>query len=225
MSVPALLQALHEAADPAFAKKMQHFGIRHDVPAFGVRMPVLRAMAKPYRRQHELALALWAEPYHEAKILATLVEDYAQVTRAQADHWSAELYSWDVCDQWCSNGLYQTELAPQLIEAYAASEAEFVRRVAFVLIAVRAVKAKKVPDGDFLPYLELLQQYAFDERIYVKKAISWALRSIGKRRPNLLEYVWALVEILAESDHAAARWIATDARRDLLKHAARTDNK
>ena len=227
MSTPLqqLLHALQQQADPAFAKGLQRFGIPSGTRAFGVRLPVLRQLARPHRNDHALALALWEQPHHETKILATLVEDHTQITRPQADDWAVQLYSWDLCDQWCTNVLYKSDLTPTLIVEYAQREEEFARRGAFVLIAVLAVKAKKLPDAQLLPYLDLIQAHVYDDRIYVKKAVNWALRNLGKNRPSLLPEVKILAQALAEDAHATARWIGKDALRDLKRHAERQANR
>ena len=190
------------------------FGI-NTARAYGVSLAVLRPFARRLKRDHDLALALWASGVHEARLLAAFVDEPAKVTPAQMDAWAADFDSWDLCDQVCGSLFDRTPYVERKIVEWAADEREFVRRAAFALAAMYAVHAKKVPDEAFLPFLDLIEKYATDPRNFVKKAVNWALRQIGKRSPGLHAPALALAEKLAASDDKAARWIGKDAAREL----------
>ena len=193
---------------------MARFGINTE-KAFGVSMAAARPLARRYRRQHDLAAELWASGVHEARILAALVDDPKLVTRKQMDAWAAEFNSWDLCDQACMKLFAKTPHASEMIAKWARDEREFVRRAAFATIAGYAVSAKNAADEDFLPFLALVEAHATDSRNFVKKAVNWALRQIGKRSPALHSPALALAKKLAASDDRTARWIGKEALREL----------
>lgn len=195
-------------------KGMARFGIEVD-NAFGISMAALRPLARRHRRNHKLALQLWRSGKHEARILASLIDDPKEVTRDQMDRWAADFDSWDVCDQACMKLFSATPFVSQKAEEWAADEREFVRRAAFAMIAGFAVHAKEVPDADFLPFLDLIEQTAKDGRNFVKKAVNWALRQIGKRSPMLHPHALALARKLADSDDRVERWVGRDAVKEL----------
>jgi 3-methyladenine DNA glycosylase AlkD len=209
-SALAQLQAL---ADPDGAQGMAHFGIRA-AQALGVSMPDIRQIAKG-QRDHELALGLWESGIHEARILAGLVDDPRQVTPEQMDAWAAAFDSWDVCDQCCINLFVKTPYAVERACAWCEQEPEYTRRAGFVMMAVLAVHNKKLPDEVFRSFLPLCVEYATDGRNFVRKAVNWALRQIGKRRPSLRPEVIETLEQIQQIDSPAARWIAADALREL----------
>nr|WP_280514516.1 DNA alkylation repair protein [Chthonobacter albigriseus] len=196
---------------------MARYGIRTDNAA-GAGIPALRAIARDHRRDHALALALWATGGHEERILAGMVEDVAAATPAQLDAWVADLDSWDVCDQVVPQ-FDRIPEAPDLLLRWVADEREFVRRAGFVMIAARAVHGKDIPDEAFLPYLDLIEAHAEDDRNFVCKAVNWALRQIGKRSPALRLPAVACAERLIGRDNRTARWIGRDARRELTSRA------
>lgn len=195
---------------------MRRFGINSDM-AFGIRIPVLRTLAKKHRNNHELALQLWQSQYHEARILASMVDNPKLVTASQMDDWVINFNSWDLCDQVCSNLFVKTPFVIEKIEEYSQKEDEFVKRTAFSMIAALTVKGKNVEDKVFIELLQLCESQAWDQRNYVKKAVNWALRQIGKKNLNLWEHAVAASERILKQNTTSARWIANDALRELKR--------
>ncbi len=190
------------------------FGITID-RAFGVSMAALRPLAKRHKSNHRLAAALWKTGWHEARILAALIDDPAKVTPQQMDRWAAAFDSWDLCDQACMKLFVKTPHAMDKIRQWADDDREFVRRAAFALLASCALKGSRVPDTELLPLLPLIERHATDSRNFVKKAVNWALRQIGKRSLALHGPALALAEKLAASEDRSARWIGRDAAKEL----------
>jgi 3-methyladenine DNA glycosylase AlkD len=197
---------------------MARFGINTE-RAFGVSMEVLKTIARKHRRDHELAAALWESGYHEARILAALVEDPARVTPKQMDLWAADFDSWDLCDQASMRVFARTSHVNQKVVKWAKDKREFVRRAAFATIAGYAVAGKKVAEAEFIAFLAVIEDCSSDERNFVRKAVNWALRQIGKRSPSLHGPALALARKLAASDDKTARWIGKDAVRELTDPA------
>lgn len=193
---------------------MARFGINSD-HAFGVSMAILRPMSRPYQKRSDLAASLWATGKHEARILAALIEDPKRITPAQMDQWVADFDSWDLCDQASMKLFAASPHVHAKVPEWAADDREFVRRAAFATIAGYAVHAKKAPDAELLDYLPLIERYATDGRNFVKKAVNWALRQIGKRSPELHSPALALARKLSDSNDRAARWVGRDAVREL----------
>jgi 3-methyladenine DNA glycosylase AlkD len=210
----ALLAELAALGSAENRAGMARFGINTD-DAFGVSMTTLRPLARRHRRDHDLALALWKTGKHEARILAALIDDPKEVTPEQMDEWTADFDSWDLCDQACMKLFAATPFVARKAKQWAKDEREFVRRAAFALIAGYTVHAKKAPDEEFLPFLDLIERHADDGRNFVKKAVNWALRQIGKRSPTLHKPALRLAEKLAASDDRTARWIGRDAVKEL----------
>ncbi len=193
---------------------MARFGINTD-RAYGISMTALRPLARRYRRKHALAAVLWRSGKHEARILAALIDDPKLVTSKQMDRWVADFDSWDLCDQACMKLFSATPFVMEKVQRWAKDEREFVRRAAFALIAGYAVHAKTVPDKEFLPFLTLIERHSGDNRNFVKKAVNWALRQIGKRSVTLHPAALALAEKLAASQDRVARWIGRNAVKEL----------
>ncbi len=193
---------------------MARYGIRVE-EAFGVPMPVVRKMARELGRDQELAVALWESGIHEARILAGLVAEPERVTKTLAEKWVKQLDSWDVCDQLCMNLLRKTSFAHEKALAWSSRRAEFVKRAGFALMAVLAVHDKAAADAKFNPFLEAIARQSTDERNFVKKAVNWALRQIGKRNVRLNRKALSTARQIAGLDTKAARWIAKDAIREL----------
>jgi len=209
-----IIATLRSLANPKNVAGMARYGINSS-DAFGVSMPVLRQMARQYRRQHSLALELWQSGVHEARIMAALVDDPKQVTARQMDDWVRDFASWDVCDQVCSNLFDKTPFAHATILDWTQRRAEYVKRAGFVLMAALAVHDKKAPDELFLSFLPLIEREAGDERNFVRKAVNWALRQIGKRNARLKVAAIASARRILKQDTPPARWIARDALREL----------
>ncbi len=192
---------------------MARFGIATD-RALGIPNAVINPIARLVKRDHDRALALWATGIREARILATATDEPAKVTRSQIDAMAAEFDSWEIVDH-AAHLIFDANLAHETIPAYAEDEREFVRRTAFSTIATAAVHLKKEPDETFIAWLRIVDAYARDDRNFVKKAVNWALRQVGKRSPALHAPALALAEKLAASDDKTARWIGKDAVREL----------
>ena len=222
----AVMDELAGMASEANRAGMARYGIKTD-DAFGVPVPELRRIAKGHRRDHELALALWQTGSHEARLLAGMVDDPAQVTEEQMESWAGDFDSWDVCDQVTSNLFDKTPFAYDKVAEWGGREDEWVKRAAFATAAALAVQDKKAADERFVPILALVRREAGDDRNFVKKAVNWALRNIGKRNAALhAAAIETATAILAEADARAAadrrdpaarsgRWIARDALREL----------
>lgn len=211
-----LLAELRAETDPENIAGQRRFGIRPQTEQLGASMVRLRALAKSHRRNQALAEALWAHPVHEARILAALTADPRQFTPELADAWVTDLDSWDVCDQVVVGVLRETDFAFAKVREWAGREPEFERRAAFSLMANLALKRKKEPHQTFIDFLPLIDRAADDDRNFVKKAVNWALRQIGKRdSETCLAAALDLAEELAARDSRAARWIGRDALREL----------
>jgi 3-methyladenine DNA glycosylase AlkD len=200
--------------DPSRLEEMARYGIRTD-QAVGVTVTELRRLARGLRPDHELAAVLWASGIHEARILASLVDEPALVSEAQADAWVADLDSWDVCDGVCGNLLDRTPFALDKAVEWSSREPEFEKRAAFALMACAAVHRRDLPDAAFASVLPVIREQATDERTCVKTAVSWALRQIGKRSAELNARAIRTAEQIERIDARSARWIAHDALREL----------
>lgn len=210
----AVLARLRALADPANVEGMARFGIRPAKP-LGVSVTTLRKLARPLGKDHALARDLWASGFHEARILATMVDEPAKVTRAQMDRWAKAFDSWDVCDQACANLFDKTPFAVEKAVEWSAREREFEKRAGFALMAALAWHDKDAPDSTFRAFLPHVRRGARDERNFVRKAASWALRQTGKRNAALHALALKEARALAEGDDKAARWVGRDAMRDL----------
>src|SRR5947207_4324215 len=184
MRLPAILDELRSLGDPAGREGMARFGINAE-RALGIRIPQLRAIARRVGKDHELAAELWASGIHEARLLACFIDDPSQVTEAQMEAWAAEFDSWDLVDQCCGNLFDRTPFAYAKAAEWAGREEEFVKRAGFAMMAELAVHDKRAPDERFEPFLPLIEREAPDRRNFVRKAVNWALREIGKRNAAL----------------------------------------
>lgn len=220
VSVGAILERLRSLGDPRNCEGMGRFGINVE-KAYGVSMPALRKLAKELGRDHELASDLWDSQIHEARILACLIDDPKLVTEAQMDSWVKDFDSWDVCDQCCMNLFDKTPYAYKKVIEWSCRKEEFVRRAAFSLMATLAVHDKKAADDVFLSFFPAIAAAASDDRNFVKKAVNWALRQIGKRNPVLNKVAIRAAEEIFRVDAVSARWIAADALRELRSDAVR----
>ena len=218
MNYPDIIKRLKALSDPKAVEGMARYGINPD-NTYGVSMPNLRKMAKEIGINHALAQQLWASGIHEAKILATLVEDVNMVTEEQVESWVGDFDSWDVCDQCCINLLRNTRFAYVKAAEWSSREQEFVKRAGFVLMACLVVSDKKEDNTKFEKFLPIIKREASDNRIYVKKAVNWALRQIGKRNLYLNRKAIATAREILEIDSKSARWIASDAIRELTSQA------
>lgn len=208
-----IIAHLEQLASAENRAGMARFGIETG-RAFGVGNSRLRPLARKLKRDHQRAAALWASGWREARLLACFTEEPAKVTKEQAKAWAADLDSWEVVDH-AADLFVEAGLAHELIPVFAADEREFVRRTAFSMLAMGAVHLKKEPDETFLGWLPLVEEHADDPRNFVKKAVNWALRQIGKRSMVLHAPALALAEGLAASQDRTERWIGRDAVKEL----------
>jgi 3-methyladenine DNA glycosylase AlkD len=215
MTYEEILRELKKHANKANVEGMARFGI-NPKGTLGLSMPTLRTLAKRIGTNHDLAGRLWRSGIHEARILAALIDDPAQVTPAQMESWIKDFDSWDVCDQVCGNLFDRTRFARRKAVVWTKKNPEYERRAGFALMAALAWHDKDAKDEMFLEYLPVIERYAFDERNFVKKAVNWALRNIGKRNLALNKAAVACARRIAKQNSRAARWIAKDALRELM---------
>jgi len=215
MTASELIALLRSLKNPANVAGQRRFGITPKTEHLGISMAVLRPLARPHRRNHALAVELWASGIHEARLLAALIEDSKKVNRAQANRWARDFDSWDICDQVCGEVLPYVPFAIEKALAWSRRENEFVKRAGFVLMARMAVRRKDLPDDEFKKFLPVIRREATDDRNFVRKAANWALRQIGKRNPALRRAAISEARAIAKIDSRAARWIAADALREL----------
>jgi len=215
-----IIKKLKSLANPKNVEGMARFGINSQ-KTLGVSIPVLRKMAKEIGKNHQLALELCDSGIHEARILAGYLDEPEKVTEKQMEKWVKDFDSWDVCDQVCPSLFDKTSFVWKKIKEFTQRKEEFVKRTGFTLMACLAVHDKKAQDKDFIKLLPIIKREAADERNFVRKAVNWALRQIGKRSKNLnKEAVKAAKEIL-EMEDKTAKWIATDALRELTSQAVK----
>ena len=184
---------------------------------FGVSVGDLRELGKKVGRDHELALALWESGWYEARMLTAFVDEPARVTPSQMDRWARDFDNWAICDALCFHLFDKTPHAWKKVEQWSGRREEFVKRAGFALLASVALHDKEAPDEPFLRALPLIEREAHDGRNFVKKAVSWALRAIGKRNPALRAEAMTLAKRLADSEDASERWVGKDAARDLAR--------
>lgn len=213
MTSADVLSRLKRMANPRNVEGMARFGIATR-GTLGISIYALRPLAREIGVDHRLAGQLWASGIHEARILAGFIEDPARVTDAQMERWVKSFDSWDVCDQ-VTEVFVRTPAARRKIRQWAAREEEFVKRAAFTMIAEVAAHDKAAADASFEPFFTLIRAGASDDRNYVRKAVSWALRNIGKRNLALNRRAVAVARELAAEPSRAARWVASDVLREL----------
>lgn len=213
MTYEKVLSSLKKLANPLNVEGMARFGISSE-GTLGVSVADVRALAKTIEKNHELAEQLWQSKIHEARILASIIDKPEWVTEAQMESWVVDFDSWDICDQVCGNLFSWTPFATAKVSEWAQREETFVRRAAFALIAYMGHN-KKIGDEQFRAFFPLIAEYAFDDRNFVKKAVNWALRTIGKRNEALRKEAIKVATNILEQPHPAAKWIARDALREL----------
>jgi 3-methyladenine DNA glycosylase AlkD len=220
MTADEVLARLQALADRTRLAGMARYGIATE-NACGVTVAELRTLAKEIGRDHDLAAALWDSAVHEARILASLVDDPGLVDDAQFERWAAGFDSWDLCDQVCQNLFRYAPPAWSKAVEWTTRPELFVKRAGFSLMAGLAVAEKRADDDSFVALLPALAAGADDDRPLVRKGASWALRSIGKRGPGLRNAALAVAEELAARPEPGARWVGLDARRELRGRASR----
>ena len=209
-----ILKRLKSLSNPDAVMGMARFGINPE-NTYGISIPDLRKMAKEIGRDHPLAQELWSSGIHEARILAGMIDDHKMVTEEQMESWVKDFDYWDVCDQCCMNLFEETKSAYQKCVEWSSREEEFVKRAGFVLMARLAVSDKSAKDEMFLKFLPVIEREAIDNRNFVKKAVNWALRQIGKRNIQLNKMAIRTAKKIQGMDSKSAKWIASDAIQEL----------
>jgi len=218
MQYEEILKRLKSLSNPDAVAGMARFGISPK-NTYGVSIPNLRKIAKEVGKNHLLAQQLWTSAIHEARILASMIDKSEVVTEKQMESWAKDFDSWDVCDQVCSNLFDKTPFAYRKAIEWSKRDEEFVKRAGFVLMATLSVHDKKAGDKQFEKFLPIIKRETTDERNFVKKAINWALRQIGKRNLTLNRKTIKTAKEIQEMDSKSAKWIASDALRELTSDA------
>ena len=217
-SVEKVLKKLRVKAKPEQLEGMARYGIQVE-KRLGVSIPDMRMISKELGKDHRLAMRLWKSGVPDARIVAAMIDEPEKVSETQMESWVNEINSWDVCDQVCMNLFEKTPLAWKKILDWSSREEEFVKRAAFALIACLAWHDKKAKDAEFIRLFPIIELAAEDERNYVKKAVNWALRNIGKRNLRLNRAAIRTAKRILRINSKAARWIASDAIRELSSEA------
>jgi len=220
MQPEEILAKLKSMSDPRAVEGMARFGI-NPKNTYGVSIPKLRALTREVGKDHVLAQQLWSSGVHEARILACMIDSPELVTEEQMERWVKDFDSWDVCDQCCSNLFDKTKSAHEKAVEWSKRNEEFVKRAGFVLMAALAVHDKKTKDDQFLGFLPLIKRESIDDRNFVKKAVNWALRQIGKRSLKLNREAIETAKEILKIDSKSARWIASDALKELKSEAVK----
>jgi 3-methyladenine DNA glycosylase AlkD len=212
--------------DPKNVEGMARFGISPE-NNYGVSVTAIRKFAKTIGKDHEMALQLWDSGIREARMVAALIEDPQNVTEKQIESWVSDLNSWDICDHCCGHLFDKTKFAYFKAFEWSKREPEFEKRAGFALMAWLPIHDKKVNDEKFLKFLPVIKRESHDDRNYVKKAVNWALRNIGKRSQFLNKKAIKTAEEIKKMDAKSAKWIANDAIRELTseKVQARLNKK
>ena len=213
-----ILNKLKSLSNPKAVAGMARFGINPE-NTYGISIPNLRKMAKQIGKDHTLAHHLWALGIHEARILAGMIDVPEVVTEKQMEQWVKEFDSWDVCDQVCMNLFEDTSFAFKKAIAWSRRKEEFIKRAGFVMMARLAVSDKKTEDKQFEKFLPIIKRESNDERNFVKKAVNWALRQIGKRNRRLNKKAIETAKEIQKINSKSAKWIASDALRELTSKA------
>ena len=219
MNCAGILQLLASRPDPSAVEGMARFGIAAKKVYGGWSAPALRMLAREIGRDHALAQELWASEIYEARVLATLLDEPEKVTARQMNQWAKDFDNWAICDAACLNVFRYVRFAHLKCREWSRRREEFVKRAGFALMAGLAVADKAASDDAFLKFLPLIKRAALDERNMVKKGVNWALRQMGKRNARLNRAALAACREIYRLDSRAARWIASDARRELQSRA------
>jgi len=218
MEYQEIIKKLKSKANPKNVVGMAKFGI-NPVNTLGVTIPNLRALAKKIGKDRVLAKKLWDSKIHEARILAGMIDEAEEVSAKEMDKWVRDFDSWDVCDQVCMNFFRYAKGACQKCVEWSGKKDEFVKRAGFALMAALAFAKNDMNDAEFKKFLPIIKREATDERNYVKKAVNWALRQIGKRNMVLNKEAIKIAREILKIDSKVAKWIAADALRELTSAA------
>jgi 3-methyladenine DNA glycosylase AlkD len=215
-SANEVLNELRSLSDPKGLVGMARFGDRPSKAFGGISNPTLHGIARRIGKNHALAQELWASGYHEARLLACMIDEPAKVTEDQVESWVSDFDSWTVCDDCCSHLFDRLPFAYRKAHEWSAREEEFVKRAGFAMMAVLAVHDKRATDEKFLEFLPLIKAKSDDGRNFVRKAVNWALRQIGKRNANLNKAAIEIAREMHDLGSSSAKWIASDALRELM---------
>jgi len=218
MKYEKVIKKLKSLSNPEAIIGMARYGITPE-NTYGVSIPNLRKIAKEIGKSHKLAQKLWATNIRETKILASMIEDPEIVSEQQIEDWVKEFNYWEICDQCCMNLFEKTRFAYKKAVEWSSREKEFVKRAGFVLMARLVVSDKKADDDKFEKFFSIIKREATDDRNFVKKAVNWALRQIGKRNLNLNGKAIKIAKEIQEMDSKSAKWIASDTIRELTSKA------
>ncbi|WP_436517530.1 DNA alkylation repair protein [Ekhidna sp. To15] len=214
-SLDHILKDLHEMSDPEYISKMEYFGIKGAPKALGIKNAILKPYAKELGKDQSLANKLWDQPIHECKHLAILMAEPKIFTEEIAEKWTRECYSWDLVDGIGMKLLPKTPYALAKVEEWSHREEEYEKRMAFALIVGITLHHKKAPNEKFAQFFPIIERESWDERNFVKKAVNWALRQIGKKNLTLNKQAIEVAGRIKLQGTKAARWIAADALREL----------
>jgi 3-methyladenine DNA glycosylase AlkD len=214
VSVEEVIKRLEAKARPDQLEGMARFGMVTE-GRLGVSIPDMREMAKELGKDHKLAAQLWETGISEARILAAMVDEPDKLSEAQMENWVKGINSWDVCDQVCQNLFEKSPLAWKKVMDWSEREEVFTKRAAYALLACLAWHDKDAQDIEFIKLLPVVKRGATDERNFVKKAVNWALRNIGKRDLNLNKAAMKTAKEILRIDSSTARWVASDAMKEL----------
>jgi len=214
MQLEEILKKLKSLSDPKAVEGMARYGINPE-RNLGVSVSTLRKIAKEIGKDHGLAQQLWSTGIRDARMVAALIDEPKLVSEEQMESWVKDFNSWDICDHCCGNLFDKTEYAYQKASEWSNRKEEFVKRAGFALMAWLPVHDKKAKDESFLPFLSIIKNESIDSRNYVKKAINWALRNIGKRNLDLNKKAIKTAKDIQKIDSKSAKWIASDALREL----------
>lgn len=220
MTCEDILKQLEKISNPEAVAGMTRFGIRGK-KILGISIPNLEKIAKQAGKDPKLAKQLWDSEVHEAQILACMIANPQKLSNRQMEQWVKDFESWDICDQCCNRLFRKSHLAWEKAIEWSSRKQEFVKRAGFVLMAQLAVHDKRAGNNGFEMFFTLIEENAADDRNYVKKAVNWALRQIGKRNPQLMERAIQIAETIQKTDSKSARWIASDALRELRERKAK----
>ncbi len=223
MKTEEILKKLNSLSNKKNVLGMKRFGITPKTKILGIPLTILRPMAKQIKKAasnsvelHKLSLKLWETGIHEARLLAVFIEDPINVTEKQMEKWVSDFDSWDICDQATTSLFDKTPLAYKKAIEWSKRKKEFEKRAGFSLMAGLIVHDKNAPDKNFYSFFEIIKREATDDRNYVRKAVNWALRNLGKfKNENLYNLAVKTATELKKNDSKTARWIASDALREL----------
>ena len=220
MQYEEIIEKLKSLANPKNVKGMARFGI-NPKNNLGISVATIREIAKEIGKDHNLALLLWDSGIRDARMLAAHIDDPNHVTEDQMEQWVKDFDSWDVCDNCCGHLFDRTRFAYLKAVEWSSRDEEFVKRAGFTLMAWLPVHDKKADDEKFIKFLSFIEKESTDERNFVKKAVNWALRNIGKRNIALNHKAIKTAEKIKKIDSKSAKWIANDAIRELSSEKIR----